>query len=95
MHGLFEALCGSGENRVIRKKVTIVAVYVTLALILGAIVAFGISARTAKGGDENDNKNDSSETSYVALSVTSNRIKSGDLILVNKNNAISFLLIHD
>lgn len=90
MHGLFEALCGSGENRIIRKKVTIVAVYVTLALILGAIIAFGISSRTAKSGNEDDKKNDSNETAYVALSLTSNKIKSGDLILVNKNNAISF-----
>lgn len=90
MQSLFEALRGSDEKCQKRKRLTVISVYVTLALILCAIIALGVSAISGNIGEgTGDNKNEVNIT-YVALSATKSNIKSGDLILVNKNNPISF-----
>ena len=89
MQSLFDALRGSDQKCQKRKRITILAVYITLALILCALVALGISALTSKSGNENNDKNDDGII-YVTRSATKSDIKSGDLILVNKNNPISF-----
>lgn len=90
MQSLFDALRGSDEKCKKRKKMTVIAVYVTIALILCALVALGISALAAKNGEGNGDNNNTDGITYVALSATKSDIRSGDLILVNKNNPISF-----
>ena len=90
MQKLFKALCGSKEECQKRKRIAVLAVYVTVALIALSVIALGISAVVNKNGNENGKDENADELSYVGLNATKSDIRSGDLILVNKNAPISF-----
>lgn len=84
MAKFFEFLIGNPSERQKRKKITVMAILVTAVLIVSSFAAIGIASISGSNG-----KNDSKADEKTPYTITSS-IKTGDLILVNKNNQISF-----
>ena len=94
MSKLFDALAGDASTRRARLKITIIAVYVTIALIVCALAVFAVAhfmppkdSGTESGTQQNGT---APQTVYTSKTVTAKELKTGNLILVNVNNGYSF-----
>ncbi len=90
MNRFIETLVGEPAEREKRRSFTVKAIYVTAAVLVLLLITLAISGiASAIGSDDSkDGKDDG--LSYVGLTVSKSDLRSGDLILVNKNNPISF-----
>ena len=88
MPKLFDILIGSPAQRQQRKRITVIAILVTAALIVSSLAAFCIAALFEETEEpKRDYKEDLDQT--LLYTITSS-VRTGDLILVNKNHPISF-----
>lgn len=88
MNRIFETLAGSGAERGQRKKIAMMAIYVTLALIVCMLIVLGVSLIASSSDVDEQKKGDG--MTYVGLSVENKAVHTGSLLLVNKNNEYSF-----
>ncbi len=90
MKKIFELLGLSRANPQKTKKLVVISILVTAALIVALLAAFVIVQIAEKTQDEPVDDGVDEPQNYISVSVSASDVYKGDLLVVNKNNHYAF-----